>query len=319
MASSELGLKLRLVEVRYGAPGINLYRLAAHDGKSLPPFEPGAHIDLEVAPGLLRQYSLLWPRSSPDSYSIAVQEATEGRGGSRAWHRHSVAGEIYPSSVPRNLFALGSPADATCCLFAGGIGITPIISMYRKLVAEGRPVQLHYWTRRPEAALFHAELAVVTDGSVRMYHTSTSGPVPRLAEILADIPTDAPLYCCGPTRMIDAFDALTAQRPPDLLHRERFAAAPMKTGPAGSFAIRLARSDRTLDVGADETVLSTCLAAGIDLSYSCEEGVCGACEVRVLSGSVDHRDQVIPPAARATSSVMMACCSRGLTTLDLDI
>lgn len=317
MASSELGLKLRLVEVRYGAPGINVYRLAACDGQPLPTIEPGAHIDLEVAPGFLRQYSLLWPQSRPDSYEIAVQEATEVRGGSRAWHRLSVPGEIYPCSVPRNLFALGAPTAATCYLLAGGIGITPIIAMYRKLSGEGRAVQLHYWTRTPEAALFHSELAAISDGSVRLHHTS--GPAPRLADVLTDIPTDAPVYCCGPTRMIDAFDALTAQRPLDLVHRERFAAAPVDAGPAGSFSIRLARSGRTLEVGAEETVLSACLAAGVDLSYSCEEGVCGACEVRVLSGSVDHRDQVIPPAARATSSTMMACCSRGLTTLDLDI
>lgn len=317
MASSEPGLKLRLIEVRYGAPGINLYRLASCDGQSLPAFEPGAHLDLEVAPGLLRQYSLLWPQSSPDSYDIAVQEAAEGRGGSRAWHRQSVAGEIYRSSVPRNLFPLGAVTSRPYHLFAGGIGITPIISMYRKLAADRRPVQLHYWTRHSEATLFHAELAGSTDGSVRMYHTT--GAVPRLADILADVPFDTPLYCCGPTRMIDAFDALTAKRPVDLVHRERFSAAPVEAGPAGSFSIRLSRAGRTLDVGVDETILSVCLAAGIDLSYSCEEGVCGACEVRVLSGSVDHRDQVIAPAARATSKVMMACCSRGLTTLDLDI
>ncbi|RYX85362.1 MAG: oxidoreductase [Bradyrhizobiaceae bacterium] len=316
MASSELGLTLRLVEVRYGAPGINLYRLASCDGRPLPAIEPGAHLDLEVAPGLLRQYSLLWPQSSPGSYDIAVQEAVEGRGGSRAWHRLSVPGETYRCSVPRNLFAL-RPAATTSYLFAGGIGITPIISMYRKLVLEKRLVQLHYWARQPEAALFHAELAAVSNGSVRLHQTS--GPAPRLADVLANVPDDAPLYCCGPTRMIDAFDELTAQRPLELVHRERFAAAPIQTGPSGSFSIRLARSGRSLDVGPDETVLSACLTAGIDLSYSCEEGVCGACEVRVLSGSVDHRDQVIPPAARATSAVMMACCSRGLTTLDLDI
>jgi vanillate O-demethylase ferredoxin subunit len=316
MASSDLGLTLRLVEVRYGVPGINFYRLAACDGGALPAFEPGAHFDLEVAPGLLRQYSLLWPQANPASYDIAVQEAADGRGGSRAWHRSSVPGEIYRTSVPRNLFAL-QPAAATSYLFAGGIGITPIISMYRKLVAENRPVQLHYWTRGPEAALFHAELAAVSDGSVRLHHTSC--PAPRLADVLVNVPTDAPLYCCGPTRMIDAFDQLTVARPLELVHRERFAAAPIQTGPAGGFSIRLARSGGSLEIGPNETVLSACLAAGIDLSYSCEEGVCGACEVRVLSGSVDHRDQVIPPAARATSTVMMACCSRGLTTLDLDI
>jgi ferredoxin-NADP reductase len=317
MASSDLGLRLRLVEVRYGVPGINLYRLASPDGATLPAFEPGAHLDLEVAPGLMRQYSLLWPQPASDCYEIAVQEAFDGRGGSRAWHRQSVAGEIYQSSIPRNHFPLGATNETTRYLFAGGIGITPIVSMYRKLVADGQPVQLHYWTRSPEATLFHAELAAIADGSVRIHHTS--GPAPRLADVLADTPMEAPLYCCGPTRMIDAFDELTERRSIDLVHRERFAVAPADTGPAGSFTVRLARSGRTLDVGAQETVLSACLAAGIDLSYSCEEGVCGACEVRVLSGRVDHRDQVIAPAARASSNTMMACCSRGLTTLELDL
>ena len=317
MASSDLDLRLRLVEVVYGAPGINLYRLASPDGTTLPVFEPGAHLDLEIAPGLVRQYSLLWPQPTSDRYEIAVQEAIDGRGGSHTWHRQSVVGEIYRGSVPRNHFALGAATAATHYLFAGGIGITPIISMYRKLVAEQRPVQLHYWTRHPEAMLFRAELAAVTDGSVRLHHTC--GPAPRLSDILAAVPKDSPLYCCGPIRMIDAFDVLTGPRPSDLVHRERFAAAAAESGPAGSFTIRLARSGRILDVAAEESVLSTCLAAGIDLSYSCEEGVCGACEVRVLSGQVDHRDQVIPPAARANATTMMACCSRGLTTLELDI
>jgi ferredoxin-NADP reductase len=317
MASSNLGLRLRLVEVVYGAPGINLYRLASPDGATLPAFEPGAHLDLEITPELVRQYSLLWPQPAPDRYEIAVQDAPEGRGGSRTWHRQSVVGEIYRGSAPRNHFPLGPATPATVYLFAGGIGITPIISMYRKLLVENRPVQLHYWARRPEEMLFRTELAAVTDGSTCLHQTC--GPAPRLADILATVPKDALLYCCGPARMIDAFDALTERRPSGLVRRERFAPAPVEAGPVGSFTIRLARSGRTLDVTAEESVLSTCLAAGIDLSYSCEEGVCGACEVRVLSGQVDHRDQVIPPAARATSTTMMACCSRGLTTLELDI
>ena len=317
MASSEPGLRLRLVEVVYGAPGINLYRFASPDGAALPMFEPGAHLDLEVAPGLQRQYSLLWPQPGLDRYEIAVQEAADGRGGSRTWHRQSVAGDIYRASEPRNHFPLAPAAATTRCLFAGGIGITPIISMYRQLARAGQSVLLHYWTRSPELTLFGAELAAVTDGSVHVHYTS--GPVPRLVDVLADIPLQAQLYCCGPTRMIDAFDTLTLQRPIELVHRERFAAAPIEAGHTDSFAVRLARSDRTIDVGPEESVLSACLAAGIDLSYSCEEGVCGACEVRVLSGRVDHRDQVIPPAARATASTMMACCSRGLTTLELDL
>lgn len=315
--SSEAGLTLRLIEIAYGVPGINLYRLASPDGGSLPGFEPGAHVDLEVASGLVRQYSLLWPQPAADRFEIAVQEASDGRGGSRAWHHEAVVGKTYPVSSPRNHFALGPAVETTTWLLAGGIGITPIVSMYRKLVAEGRSVRLHYWTRAPEATLFHRELAGVADGSVRLHHTA--GPVPRLADILAQVPAEAPLYCCGPARMIDAFDALTESRPAALVHRERFAAAPVEIGPSEGFTIRLARSGRSLEIGADETVLGACLAAGIDLSYSCEEGVCGACEVRVLSGRVDHRDQVLSAAAKADSATMMACCSRGLTTLELDL
>lgn len=316
MASSESGLALRLVEVAYGAPGINLYRFAAPDDTPLPGYEPGAHLDLEVAPGMVRQYSLLWPQPQPERYEIAVQQAADGRGGSRAWHLQSVVGEIYRGSLPRNHFPLATSPQATTWLFAGGIGITPIISMYRRCVAEGRPVRLHYWMRGAGAALFHRELAAITDGSVTLHDTSADAP--RLADILKQVARSDALYCCGPLRMIDAFDALTAQHPADLVQRERFAAAP-PTGPAGSFTIHLARSGRSLEVGAEETVLSACLNAGIDLPYSCEEGVCGACEVRVLSGDVDHRDSVLPPAAKLASTTMMACCSRGRTTLELDI
>jgi ferredoxin-NADP reductase len=315
--SSEAGLELRLVGIAYGVPGINLYRLASLHGTPLPPFEPGAHIDLHVAGGVVRQYSLLWPQPRPDTFEIAVQEAADGRGGSRAWHHETVVGRAYRVSAPRNHFPLGPASGETTWLFAGGIGITPIISMYRRLVAAGCPVRLHYWSRNPEAALFRSELAGIADGSVRLHYTGDAAL--RLADVLADVPAEAPLYCCGPARMIDAFDQLTAGRPPALVHRERFASLPAAAEPGTSFTIRLVRSGLTLDVGREDTVLAACLAAGIDLSYSCEEGVCGACEVRVVAGRVDHRDQVLSPAARAGSATMMACCSRGLTTLDLDL
>ncbi|NHN88855.1 PDR/VanB family oxidoreductase [Acetobacter conturbans] len=317
MASSDSSLRLRLVEIAYGAPGINLYRFASLDGAVLPDFAPGAHVDLEITPDTVRQYSLLWPQPSPERYEIAVQDSPEGRGGSGIWHRETVVGGIYCLSVPRNHFPLDLAASAPYCLFAGGIGITPIISMYRQLVAKGLCVKLHYWTRGPEAALFREELAAARDGSVLLHDTSSVAP--RLADILPGVSEGTLLYCCGPGRMIDAFDALTAERPLALVHRERFAAAPLDTTPTDGFSIRLMRSKRTLEVAPEETVLSVCLAAGIDLPYSCEEGVCGACEVRVLSGQIDHRDQVLSATARATADTMMACCSRGLTTLELDL
>jgi ferredoxin-NADP reductase len=317
MASSETLPALRLAGIAYGVPGINLYRLASPDGAPLPAFEPGAHIDLHIGQGTVRQYSLLWPPPSTDCYEIAVRETPDGRGGSQAWHRETVVGQLYPVSPPRNHFPLHEAQGAPTWLFAGGIGITPIIAMFRKLLAEKKPVTLHYWTRSEQAALFRDELKAAPAGSVHCHHTEKVAP--RLADILADVPPDAMLYCCGPARMIDAFDALTQRRPPERVHRERFSAASPEAGPKDSFTIRLARTGRSLEIGPDETILSACLEAGLDLSYSCEEGVCGACEVKVLSGQVDHRDQVLSPAARAASATMMVCCSRGITDLELDL
>jgi vanillate O-demethylase ferredoxin subunit len=322
MASSDSGasLALRLVAIEYGARNINIYRFAPTDGSALPPFEPGAHVDLEIKPGVTRQYSLLWSAPSPDSYAIAVQEANDGRGGSTAWHRESVVGEVYSVSVPRNHFALETTPGAQSCLIAGGIGITPIVSMYRKLVAEGRRVKLHYWARSAEHTLMHDELRRVTDGSVVLIHSAGKPIFTSLQDVLQTTPPDAQLYCCGPASMITEFEALTADRDPALVHRERFSASPTQTAaPGQSFVVRLARSNKTLVISPEQSVLGACLEAGIDVSYSCEEGVCGACEVRVLSGQVEHRDSVLSAAARAGSDSMMVCCSRGKSELVLDL
>lgn len=305
-------LRLRLVGIAYGADGINLYRFASLTGEPLPGFTPGAHLDLTIAPGLTRAYSLLWPMPAPDSYEIAVRLSPEGKGGSRALHRGGLVGAIFETSLPRNHFALSPAPTPGYALFAGGIGITPIISHFRALRREGRPVRLHYWTGTPAQTLFLAELQAAPADAVRLYHTREGAAVPRLADVLAGLPAGFQLYCCGPAAMIDAFERATADRPADLVHRERFAApAPVEADAADSFRVRLQRSGKLLSIGADESILGACLAAGIDASYSCEEGVCGACAVRVLAGEVIHRDSVLSPAERAAADTMMICCSRG--------
>jgi ferredoxin len=160
--------------------------------------------------------------------------------------------------------------------------------------------------------LFARELAAAGD-CVKLFHTRTgSGVVPRLSEIAARIPPGEQLYCCGPTAMIDEFDKVTAQRPEALVHRERFSASVDALQPGDSFKVRLQRSGIELTVAADQTLLQVCESAGIDVAYSCEEGVCGACEVKVLAGSVTHRDTVLTPLQRERNASMMICCSRGL-------
>ncbi len=315
MASSEHPSELlcvRLSAVEYGAQGINTYRFSSLDGSALPSFDPGAHIDVVLGPQMTRQYSLLWPSPSPADYVIAVQVAEPengGKGGSRMLHYESVVGATYQISPPRNHFPLedGGP----CHLLAGGIGITPLISMYRQLRETGRPVTLYYWAGSADHMLFHRTLS--TDTVVRLFETRRGGMAPpRLKDIVAQIPADAHLYCCGPASMVDEFDNATADRPESMVHRERFSATVEALQPGDGFTVTLQRSGKTLYVSEGQTLLQVCEAAGADVAYSCEEGVCGACEVKVLGGQVMHRDSVLTAAQKARSETMMICCSRGI-------
>jgi tetrachlorobenzoquinone reductase len=320
MASSDLNpadIAVRLSDIRYGASGINLYRFRSIDGRALPSFDPGAHIDVQICDEHRRQYSLIWPPDDSDSYTVAVQVSEAGRGGSRALHYESVVGRTYTLSVPRNNFALHEDG-AHYALFAGGIGVTPIVSMYRKLKQAGASVTFWYWTANRDRTLFLDELSV--DPDVHLMHDAGDGkPARRISEIIETLPMDTQLYCCGPGAMLTEFDHACETRPVELAHRERFSAA-AETLPRDAFKVYLKRSDRTLTVRADQSLLQVCLDAGVDCSYSCEEGVCGACEVRVLAGEVEHRDSVLSPALRAQNTSMMMCCSRGIgSSLVLDI
>ncbi|MBN3725138.1 PDR/VanB family oxidoreductase [Burkholderia sp. Ac-20379] len=324
MASSEAPggeLELRLGAVAYGAQGINLYRFDAPDGAALPAFEPGAHVDVQACGAHRRQYSLLWPPAAPGSYTIAVQVAEDGRGGSRALHYDSVVGRHYRLSAPRNHFGLAAGARRYV-LFAGGIGITPIVSMYRRLRQDGAAVELHYWSANRARTLFLDELRDAP--GVHLHHAETrpvdGAPSPRIGDVIRDLPMDAQLYCCGPDAMLAAFDAACANRPAGMAHRERFGVDAAALLPADTFQVRLARSGRTLTVDAGQTLLQACLEAGVDVSYSCEEGVCGACEVKVLAGEIAHRDSILTPEQRRANRSMMLCCSRGAgTSLVLDL
>jgi ferredoxin-NADP reductase len=311
MALSDDAFQVRLQAIEYGAPGINIYTFESLDGSPLAAYEPGAHVDVAMAPDLLRQYSLLWPAINPAQYRIAVQLSEVGKGGSRKLHFESVVGATYEVSVPRNHFPL-LPSDEEFHLFAGGIGITPIISMYRQLKASGRNVTLYYWAGSAQHMLFHEQLCQ-EQGSVRLFHTRTQGDVPpRLKDVLTTLPHNAQLYCCGPQGMVDEFDQLTLDRPQANTHRERFSATTDALQPGDSFRVHLKRSGLTLTVPAEQTLLQACEAAGVDAAYSCEEGVCGACEVKVLAGQVEHRDTVLTLGQRQRSESMMICCSRGM-------
>ncbi len=299
-------LPVRLEAIEYGARDINVYRFTPLQNAVLPPACPGAHIDVFLKNGLTRQYSLINSGERPAQYTIAVKKDPNGRGGSKALHDTSIVGSEYRISAPRNNFMLANDTADTV-LLAGGIGITPLINMFHLCQAEGRPVKLFYWAMQPEDFLFSAELNANHDA--QLFAAGLDENTPLLSDIMPSIPLDAHLYCCGPAGMLDEFERLGAGRPKHLLHQERFAALRPVEAPTNAYTVTLAKTNRKIDVGPGQSILHACLDANIDVSFSCEEGVCGACEVRVLAGKVMHKDSVRTAEEHNLAGTMMICCS----------
>lgn len=251
----------------------------------------------------MRQYSIITPLSSPTTYTIAVKREADGRGGSRLLHDTLKPDCDLEIGIPRNHFKLNENALETI-LFAGGIGITPIYSMFRRLQELGRKVSLHYWCRSREHALFHDFLSQHPD--VYMHY---SGPERRtVASIIKQTAQEAELYCCGPERLVEEFEAETTCRPEHNIHVERFSTKQAEK-PNSNYTLVLAKSGLEFVVCEGETILTTLLSAAIDVPYSCEEGVCGACETKVLSGTPIHRDTVYTTSEHERNSTIMICCS----------
>ncbi len=295
------------------AQGIVSLTLADPGGAPLTPFEAGAHIDLEVEPGLIRQYSLCRPSTMDGLYQIAVLKDPASRGGSVAAHALA-EGDLVRISEPRNAFPLAADAPLSV-FFAGGIGVTPLLCMALTLHAKGEPFVLHYCARSVEQAAFvdplrHGPLAD------RVHLHFDDGPADQrldLAAVLAGLDRSAHLYVCGPTGfmafVIEAAEA--AGWPTAQVHREYFTAAPL--GPAlgdGAFSVKLASSGQVIAVAADQTLVAALQAAGVDIPVSCEAGVCGTCLVGVIEGEPDHRDLYLTAAEKAANDQMLPCCSR---------
>lgn len=313
-------MTLRLDAVLYGADDVNLYRFVAEDGGALPGAPPGSHIDVRINDRFTRPYSLINSGDSLDHYLIGVRRDEHGRGGSRAWHDEARVGRSYSVSLPRNNFPLHQN-EQPVVLLAGGIGITPMVSMYRDLKRRGLPVVLHYWARDERSFLFRDELEGA--GDVRLVAAPGAPPAGRdVAAAVAAAHPGSHLYCCGPGPMMDDFLVRCADRPSELVHIERFAPVdlPDDGRAADHFEVTLARAGTTLSIGPGETILQACLDRGIDVDYSCEEGTCGACESKVISGDVVHRDVVRTAEEHDSIRTMMICCSRSAgTPLVLDL
>lgn len=273
----------------------------------LPAWEPGAHIDLVLRPGVVRQYSLM---GTPTAWTISVLLEPSGRGGSSFVHNELPVGTRVAARGPRNHFRLD---DADSYLFiAGGIGITPLRSMIASVAARDASWRLVYGGRTRASMAYADELVSRYGDRVTVWPQDSHGLI-DLPSLLSTPSPDTLVYCCGPEPLLRAVEEHCAVWPPDTLHVERFTAAAASLTPSGSFEVELVRSGLTVFVPADQTILAAVEAAGVPVDFSCLEGSCGTCETKVLAGEVDHRDVVLSASERAANKTMMICSSRALS------
>lgn len=311
---------LQVAEIRAEARDVLLVELRAPDGARLPPFTPGAHLELVLPDGLIRHYSLANDCREHDRYLIGIGRASESRGGSVWLHRELRCGMRLAVAGPVNNFAL-DPAAGAYRLIAGGIGITPIMSMARWCVAEGRPWRLHYTARSRQRAAFYEELRGFGPGHVGFHFDDEAGRVPDCAALLSDLRPDEQVYCCGPAPLMEAVRRATAHLPPGAVRFEYFTAPAATEAPQSvGFQVELRRSGRCFDIPPGRSILEVLEANGIDHPFSCREGLCRTCETRVCEGEIEHRDFALSEAEQAAGNVILVCVSRaraGRLVLDL--
>jgi tetrachlorobenzoquinone reductase len=318
-------LNLRVIALRYEVEGVVSVELGALDNAVLPAVDAGAHIDLHLANGLTKSYSLVTPRCSPTRYVVAVLLDRASKGGSRYVHHDLRVGMELEIGGPRNHFKLDESATQSV-LIAGGIGITPIFSMYARLLALGKAVTLLYCGRsRAQMALIDDINALTQSSAAKPveWHIDTeAGGPPDLKGFLSRFDKSTDFYCCGPTPMLDGFEQICDALAYDKVHVERFAAVvPSTPAPAsGAYELILKRSNKTLQIESGQNLYDVFTANKVDVEFGCKEGICGACETKVLEGVPEHRDSVLSKSERAANKTMMVCvsgCSGARLVLDL--
>ncbi|MGS0895699.1 PDR/VanB family oxidoreductase [Burkholderia stagnalis] len=307
-----------LTSIRRLSPTIHEFRFEREEGGRLPAYTAGAHIDVVLPTGLTRQFSLLEPYGSGHTYRIAVKRGDPGRGGSRYLHDSARVGATFQIGYPRNSFPL-EETTAHVALIAGGIGVTPLWCMAQRRMELGRPWHLWYAVQTRREIAFQAELAPHAANVTTHVDEENGGERLDLKAIVSGLTAGTHVYCCGPEPMLAAFEASTAHLADTQVHVEHFAPPMLNMSTEQPVVLRLAKSGKELQVAAGQSMLDAVLAAGVNVPYSCQAGVCGACEVKVIEGQPDHRDQFLTQRERAAGS-MMLCCSRSRShTLTLDL
>ncbi|WP_207841963.1 PDR/VanB family oxidoreductase [Williamsia soli] len=299
---------LRVHQKTWEADGVTSITFVDPTGASLPSWEPGAHIALHLPGGLIREYSLCSDPADTTQWTVAVLRAEQSRGGSTLVHDQLSVGAEIEIDGPRSAFALD--ADATeHVLVAGGVGITPIITMMRRLHSGGQPWRMLYAGRSRTSMAFADEVAA-HEGHSTVHADDENGGLPDLVAMVGSATAGSVIYCCGPAALLDAVAAVVPEGVS--LRTERFAAPPAATpeGDESAFDVVLERSGTRIAVGPEESVLDALIEAGIDVASSCTEGICGTCEVGVVKGDVDHRDFLLSESEHAANATMFPCVSR---------
>jgi vanillate O-demethylase ferredoxin subunit len=312
--------RVKVIEIRQETPGIRSFELASADGAPLPPYAPGAHIDVDVAPGLVRQYSLYEPPGDGDRYFIAVKREPQSRGGSAGIHDGIKAGDLLTISVPRNNFALAENASHSI-LLAGGIGVTPIVSMAGHLGRTGKSYDFHYFARSAAEAAFLERLEREHGERLNAHFDEPAQVADLLRNALPAYRPGLHLYLCGPAPFMSLVRDMVRDWPADAVHFEYFVndLAPSANA-GGAFTVELARSGQRFVVGPDQTIIEVLAANGITVPTSCEQGVCGTCITNVLRGRPDHRDVYMTDEEHAAGDKVTLCVSRCLDdTLVIDL
>jgi vanillate O-demethylase ferredoxin subunit len=304
------------------AEGIVSFELARADGGALPAFSAGSHIDVQLPGGLTRQYSLCNDSLEQHRYRIAVLREPASRGGSVAMHDSVREGDILHISEPRNHFPLHHATRSL--LFAGGIGVTPLLCMAQRLAAIGADFELHYCTRSPQRTAFHEEMTACAFARQVHFHFDSGPPQQKLdlEPLLAAPDAGTHLYICGPGGFIDHIVGTAKARgwPGEQIHLEYFVAAPQDTSGDRAFEVKLASTGKCYPVAAGQTVVQALREHGVEIMTSCEQGVCGTCITRVLDGVPLHRDLYFTEEERARNDQFTPCCSRAATpALVLDL
>ncbi|MFJ8347864.1 PDR/VanB family oxidoreductase [Streptomyces sp. NPDC094153] len=309
VTDGEQRLRLRVSALVWEAEGVVSVRLRRSGGGELPPWEPGAHVDLHLPGDLTRQYSLNGSPEDRSLWQVSVLREPASRGGSLAVHETLRPGQEVEVTGPRNRFRL---VDAPEYLFvAGGIGITPLLPMLDRATAAGARWTLLYGGRTRAGMAFLPRLA--SYGERVLVRPQDEYGLLDLEPFLGTPGEGTAIYCCGPEPLLTAVERLCAPLPPGTLHTERFAAAPREaaaTDADGEFEVVLQRTGRSVTVPAGTTILQALEEQGIDAANSCREGICGTCETKVVEGVPDHRDSLLSPEERAANDTMMICVGR---------